>query len=194
MAKNNTSTMEILKGISQAVANGHDGASYLIPGRSELKLKREEDNPINMSRELFDGFGARIHGNQLIVSYESEVPINDVHKDNFESEVEGMIGQIVKYLKKEYKRLTSKELKLTAVKDSMRTLVQTISRQRTWVIAKKVFKIGGLTDMDTVEDTKSKDSIDKKWKSFLDLSTKERPDNESIKKSDNKHEDIKITL
>ena len=68
--------LDIVRGISQAAANGYDGSQYenhSYDGKAtKIGLKREEGNPILDSR-VVDGFGVKFHGNQLYISYQSDI-------------------------------------------------------------------------------------------------------------------------
>jgi hypothetical protein len=74
--------LDIVRGISQAAANGYDGSQYenhSYDGEAtKIGLKREEGNPILDSR-VVDGFGVKFHGNQLCISYQSDIRLKDVY-------------------------------------------------------------------------------------------------------------------
>ena len=91
-------TMEIVRGISQVLANSYDGALDDKGEPIKVGLKREEGHPILDSR-VMDGFKVTFHGNQLRISYHSEVKLKDVHAKGFESDLEKMIADIAKFLK-----------------------------------------------------------------------------------------------
>ena len=57
-------TLEIIRGISQAAANAYDGARDENGDPISIGLKREEGDPITDSR-IMDGFGVRLHGDLL---------------------------------------------------------------------------------------------------------------------------------
>ena len=84
-------TLEIIRGISQALAYSYDGAHdarYTDDGEAHtIGLKREEGDPILDSR-VIDGFKVKISGNKLCIHYQSEVKLKDVHDKNFESDTE----------------------------------------------------------------------------------------------------------
>ena len=157
-------TMEIVRGISQVMANSHDGALDDKGEPIKVGLKREEGDPITDSR-IMDGFKISFYGPQLCIHYHSEVSLKDTHDKSFESDLEQMIGDIAKFIKKEYKIITGSPLSLKAVGD-VDAIVQNTSRVRTWVQAKQYFDIGGV-DAEAVSG-ESKDSVDSKFKSFLD--------------------------
>ena len=159
--------LEIVRGIQQAAANGYDGALDEDGNRIEIGLKREEGHLINDSR-VMDGFGVKFHGNKLIVTYQSELNLKEVKDDQFQNEVEGMIGQVVKFLKKEYKRVTGSSLSLTKDADAD-ILVQNVSNYRTWSQAQMPFVIGGLNETEEVSAGSSEDRLDNSIKKFLEL-------------------------
>ena len=62
-------TLEIIRGISQAAANAYDGALDDKGEPISIGLKREEGDPIIDSR-IMDGFGVKMHGDILKLSYQ----------------------------------------------------------------------------------------------------------------------------
>jgi len=136
-------TLEIIRGISQAAANAYDGAhmeGYSSDGKARtIGLKREEGNPITDKR-VMDGFGVSFHGDKLKISYHSEVQLREVYGTSFETDTEAMIDQVANFLKKEYKVITGDTLSLTSQGDAD-IVVQNTSRVRTWCQACKFYKI-----------------------------------------------------
>tara|TARA_R110000851_G_C12739568_1_gene530697 strand:+ start:45 stop:575 length:531 start_codon:yes stop_codon:yes gene_type:complete len=172
-------TLEIIRGISQAAANGYDGALDDKGEPISIGLKREEGNPIIDSR-VMDGFSVRMHGDILKLTYQSEIKLRDVHDKSFESDIEQTIQDIANFLKKEYKKITGNALTLTAQGEAT-ILVQNTSKVRVFIIANKDYKIGNLGDVDPVKGD-AKDSIDAKFKSFLEQGgLGSRPDNDKRK-------------
>ena len=155
-------TMEIVNGISQVMANSYDGALDEKGEPIKVGLKREEGHPIHDSR-VMDGFKVQFAGNQICIHYHSEIKLKDVHDNNFENDLEDMIGKIASFLKKEYKKITGKALSLKADGDVTAT-VETSSRHRCWVRANQYFDLSGQAEAVKGE---SKDSVDAKFKDFL---------------------------
>ena len=166
MAESNT--IDIVRGIAQAAANSYDGAhdeKYSLDGEAhKVGLKREEGDPIIDSR-IMDGFSVRFHGPQLCIHYHGEIKIKDVHDSKFESDIESMINEIAKFLKKEYKKVTSKSLSLSP-EGEVSVDVQSTSRIRAWVQAHRYYKIGGLSDVIPVGE-ESEENLDASIKKFL---------------------------
>ena len=158
-------TLEIVRGISQVMANSYDGALDDNGEPIKVGLKREEGHNINDSR-IMDGFKVSFHGPQLCIHYHAEIRIKDAHNKDFEGELEQMIADIAKFLKKEYKKVTGTALSLKSNGDC-EAIVQNTSRVRTWVQAKQLFDIGGIdSDTETIKG-ESKDSVDAKFRDFL---------------------------
>ena len=160
-------TLEIVRGISQALANKHDGAideegKPLLSG-----LKREgEDGIIPLhDKRVMDGFNVSFHGDQLCIHYHSEVTMKEVHGKNFESDVGQMIADLSKYIKKQYKSVTKSALTLKE-EGELDVLVQSVSRNRSWIQAKQYYTYGGEADNLAEE---SDDKLDKAIKSFIEL-------------------------
>ena len=166
------SVYDVIKGINQAAANAHDGAhderySYDKTAR-KAGLKREEGDAILDSR-LMDGFSVRFHGGNMILNYHSEFPLKDAHKNQFEDDVNSTMASVVKYLKKEYKKITGNSLSLTPTGDP-KILVQSISRVRCWLEATREYKIGGLANAtDKVLAGTPEDRLSDAVKKWLDL-------------------------
>ena len=157
-------TYDIIQGISQAIANAYDGALDDKGKPLKVGLKREEGDMI-LDARVMDGFNAQFHGDKLIIKYHSEVKLKDTHDSKFENEVEGMINSVVKYLRKEYKKVTGNSLTLT--KDGeVNMLVQRLSNYRTWVEATAIYKIGGLGDVEAAGET-DEHKLDDAIKKFL---------------------------
>jgi hypothetical protein len=147
-------TLEIIQGIAQAAANAYDGAhdARFVPDNKtkQIGLSREEGCPIVDSR-VIDGFGVKFIGNMLQINYQGDVRLKDVYAKGFEEECDRRLEAIGDFLKKEYKNLTGKRVSLTGVGEAT-CIVQNTSRVRTFVMAHKLFKIGGLKGVDTLDD------------------------------------------
>ncbi len=159
-------TIEIVNGISQAMANTHDGA--LDENGEPLKtgfLRREEEVSIH-DRRLIDGFSVSLYGDHLCLKYHSEIRLKEVHGNSFETDMESTLKQCASFLKKQYKSVTGEALSLTSV-DEPEILVQNTSRVRSWVQAKQHFKIGGMDDSTEEIKKESEDLLDDAIKNWL---------------------------
>ena len=159
-------TMEIVRGISQVMANSYDGALDDKGEPIKVGLKREEGDPLIDSR-VMDGFKVSFYGNQLCIHYHSEVQLKEVYANDFETNLEQMIEDIASFIKKEYKKLSKSALTLTKVGE-LDALVQSTSRIRTWVQAKCYYDIGGLDDDTEGFNTESEDRLEDNFRKFLD--------------------------
>ena len=147
--------LEIVRGISQVLANSHDGALDEKGEPIKIGLKREEGNPITDSR-VADGFGCTISGNRLRISYHYECRLKDVHQKGFENEIASMVNKVKNFLTKEYKKVTSNALSLS--KDGeIEILVQPVSNIRTSISANQHYKIGKMGDVLGVGETDRSD-------------------------------------
>jgi hypothetical protein len=159
-------TLEIIRGISQAAANAYDGALDDKGEPLKVGLKREEGDPI-LDKRVMDGFSVKFHGNLLSILYHAEVDLKNVHGSKFEGEVEQMIEDIASFLKKEYKKVTGNTLSLT--KDGEASVhLEYMSRIRCWVTANCSYKIGGIDEVEPVSKD-SEDRIEKNFRDFLNL-------------------------
>jgi hypothetical protein len=154
---------EIIKGINQAAANAYDGSHderFVPEGEAkQIGLNREEGCPIKDSR-VIDGFKVRMSGPKLIVSYQAELPLRDIHNTKLADEIEQTYADIAKFLKKEYKKITGNTLTLT-IDGPCDILLQNMSRMRTWVQCTKVYTIGGMKDAEAVGTNATGDQEDK---------------------------------
>ncbi len=158
-------TLDIVRGIAQAAANAYDGALDDKGEPIKVGLKREEGNPMVDSRKM-DGFNVRVDGAKLVVSYHSDILLKDVYGGNLENECEKTMGDIVKWLKKEYKKVTGNTLSLTNPAECD-VLVQSTSRVRVFLTASKVYNIGGMEGADD-HSQPSDDRLDDSFKRFLE--------------------------
>ena len=159
-------TLSIIRGLAQAAAGAYDGALDSEGKPVELGLKREDGNIIVDSR-VIDGFKCRFAGPIMIVSYQSDIQLKDVYSGNFENDIESTFGDIVKHVKKEYKKITGDAVSLTPQGDAD-ILVQEASRIRVFVTAHKNYLIGGLADVKDPEKVLS-ERFESKFRTFLDL-------------------------
>lgn len=173
---------EIVQGIHQAAANAYDGAhdkKYSSDGEDhKVGLKREEGDCIVDSR-VMDGFNVRVSGNTLMLSYQAEIKLKEFHDNSFEDDVESTLNDIVKFLKKEYKKVTGDTLSLSAG-DKTSIHAQSMSRVRSWIQATKTFKIGGMKDVEPTGE-KSEDRLDGAIKSFLELGREKAKKPQNVK-------------
>ncbi len=91
---------DIVRGISQAVSNTHDGAIDENGDPVVIGLRREEGIPI-LDKRVQDGFNVSYSGNMLCVHYHSEVMLKEVHDNKFETNIESIIESIASFIKKE---------------------------------------------------------------------------------------------
>lgn len=162
--------LDIVRGISQAAANAYDGVQdekYALDGEAKtIGLKREEGEPLLDSR-VIDGFGVKLHGNLLCISYQSDIKLKDVYAGDIESDVDEMIENVAGFIKKEYKKITGDALSLSA-DGNVDVLVQNTSKVRVFVNGKKFYKVGNLDDVTPVSEP-SEDRLDKSIRDFLSL-------------------------
>ena len=174
---------EIVQGLSQAAANAYDGA--LGEDYEPVKtgaLRREEGNAL-IDERVMDGFNVKFYGNMMCLTYQSEITLKEVYGAGCESDIDQRLTDISKWLKKEYRRITGDSVTLTA-EGEVDVLVQNTSRVRTWVEAKKHYKIGGLAEEMSCNNDGSTNPVEKNWKTFLELGgwKGKRPKNDTRKK------------
>jgi|TARA_R110000824_G_scaffold331413_1_gene518091 hypothetical protein len=160
-------TLEIVNGISQVLANTYDGALDENGEPIEIGLKREEGHPILDSR-VMDGFKVSFYSDSICIHYHAEVKLKDIYSGTFEQDTEAMIDQIANFIKKEYKKVTGDALSLRADKEA-KIVAQNTSKVRTWVQAHRFYKFNAADEVDPEGPGHVvADSVDEKFKSFLD--------------------------
>ncbi len=162
-------TLEIINGISQVMANAHDGALDENDEPIKIGLKREEGDPL-VDKRVVDGFGVRFEGDKMCISYSSEIRLKEVYGGSLENDMSAKMSEIASFIKKEYKKLTNNGLTLKA-EGEVDVLVQPVSRVRTQVTAYQKFKISGIVEessepeeLDIPKDKKAKKSPNDKRK------------------------------
>ena len=153
-------TLEIINGISQVLANSYDGALDEQGDPVEIGLRREEGNPL-IDHRIMDGFGACILGDRLHIKYHTEIPLKEVHHGDFEGEMESMVEKVKSFIQKEFKKVTKSALSLSDPSE-VDVLVEYISRIRCSVKVHKCFKIGGVP-------AEPEREVDKEFENFAKL-------------------------
>ncbi len=163
-------TLEIVRGIQQAASRAYDGShDEKIVGEdmvAKIGLRREEGCTIKDSR-VIDGFNVRVLGNTFFLMYHTEFTSKQAHNASMESDIEQTMADIIKFLKKEYKKVAEGSLKLTRPSE-VDINMQYISRQRVSVVATQKFELGGV-DAEHVGLPSEEDRLDKSIKDFLSL-------------------------
>jgi hypothetical protein len=185
-------TLEIIQGIAQAAANAYDGShvgKYNANGEEKkIGLRREEGDPILDSR-VMDGFKVKFKGNKLCVNYQSEISLKEVHKGpKFESEMESIMSDIVKFLKKEYKTITGNTLNLKPIEEP-HIFVQPISRTRTDLSMYQEFEISSLDKSVLPVGIPSEDSTREVTRKFLALGREKAKKPSNLTRKDEKKKD-----
>ena len=155
---------EIVQGLSQAAANGYDGALDENGEQVKIGLKREEGNMM-LDQRVMDGFGVKFAGNMMCLTYQSDVQLKEVYASGFETDTEQRMMDISKWLKGEYKRITGNTVTLTK-EGEIDVMVQNSSRVRSFVNAKLNFRVGGL-DEEMNNETGSKPQAEDRWRDFV---------------------------
>ena len=140
--------LEIIKDLSQAAGYMYDGAVDEKGEPLKMGLKRDELSSTN--RKYIDGGKFRFAGDKIIVTYEAEIRLPDVYKtgiNGFQGEMDTMIQNLVKQLKKNYRDISGKSITLTPEGDGAKVDVAYVNRHRTLVQAIRAYKIGGLSEI-----------------------------------------------
>lgn len=155
--------MEVIEGISQAVHAKHHGGA-------KIGLRREMEDLVQgvslYDGRVMDGFGIQFMADKLIVKYNSEVPLCDIHDKNFETDIRHIMKEISSFIKDEYRKVTKSSLSLTEYGD-VAILVQTVNRRTAVVTANQTYEIGNLKDLKTQKREKQENAsfedVAKRW-------------------------------
>ena len=171
--------LEIVRGISQVMANVYDGALDENGEPIKIGLKREEEVAITDKR-VMDGFKVQMSGDMLFIKYHGEVTMKEAKDKNFESDLEQMMADISSFLKKEFKKVTGSALTLEK-QGEVDAIVQTVGAHRCWVQATKPYKIGGFGEAVVNVGEPSVDNVDDAIKKWLELGRKGKAPNDKRK-------------
>ena len=97
------------------------------------------------------------------------------HNTKLDQELEQTYADIVKFLKKEYKKIVGETLSLKE-DGKVDFILQNMSKIRTWVQATKSYTVGNMKDVIEVAEP-SEDRLEANFKKFLELSTDKQPEN-----------------
>ena len=101
----------------------------------------------------------------LQINYEANIRLKDVYANGFEEECDRKIMAISDFLKKEFRTITGSALSLTP-QGECKCIVQHTSRVRTFVMAHRLFKIGGMQGVETLGEAIT-NPMDVKYQKFL---------------------------
>lgn len=155
--------IEVLEGISQAVQYKHHGGA-------KIGLRRENESLVQgvslYDSRVMDGFGIQFMNDKLIIKYNSETPLCDIHDKNFETDTRQLMKDISSFIKKEYQKVTGTALRLTEHGD-INILVQTVNRRTAVVTANQAYEIGNLKDLKIQQQQKADEAsfedVAKRW-------------------------------
>ena len=159
---------EIARGISQVLANSHDGATDENGEPIKAGLKREMDVEIT-DRRVLDGFGICLSGDIMTVKYQGEVTLKELKDKDFEGDTEQTMADVLKFIKKQYRKVTGNTLSCKP-EGEMRMDVQSTSRVRSWVQAQMCYKLSGMDGVVGKNDAPDGEKLlDKSIKDFLGM-------------------------
>jgi len=161
-------TLEVVRNISQIMANVYDGALDEKGEPLKIGLRREEGDPILDSR-VMDGFRVSFRGNVLRIHYHSEIQLRELHDVGFASSIERMISDLASFLKKEYKKANKSSLRLKPISECD-ILAQYMSTKRSWILCHQDFEIGGIQA--EPNDRGSEEAVKSVMKKFLESVSK----------------------
>lgn len=152
--------LEVVRGISQVMANSYDGAHDKEGEPVKVGLKREEKEWHLRDRRVIDGFKLKLQGNKLILNYHSECLVKEQHDKKFEENLEKTVNEVLKFIKREYKKVVGESLSLKQ-KGKMEVMIESTSRIRTWIRVQCVYEVKNLDT--TKEKKRDVDGAIKDW-------------------------------
>ena len=162
---------DIVKGINQAAANSWDGGWDENYEKVLVGLKREEGDPI-LDKRVMDGFKVALQGPLMRLTYQTELKLKEVYQTKFEEDITARIEDIVKFIKKEYKKLTKESLNLDPVMKEPHIKVDYISNVRAYAIAHQIFKVTELEDKMSDPGKSAEEKFEDAMKSWLEQTKK----------------------
>ena len=100
--------IDIIQGIQQAAANAYDGAHderMSADGEARKTGLKREQGDLNLEARVMDGFNVKFYGNKICIEYHGECSLKETHDRNkFESDIEQMLADISRTLRKNIKR------------------------------------------------------------------------------------------
>lgn len=156
------SVEELVRGIKQAAANAYDGAVDKDGKPVKTGLDRESELLDHRTLRTIDGFTVKVcNPNTLRLSYHLQMMAK--HKlaaleNKLEEEIEDRIGEIIAYLKKEFKNITGSTLNLKKVGD-IKYDVEAVSMVRTNLRGSCEYEITNLDDLADEKDDTAEDNL-----------------------------------
>ena len=158
---------EIARGISQVMADSYDGAMDEDGKHLDTGMKRGCFDAKITDKRVNDGFGITLVANILTMKYEGEVSVEELKDKNFESDTEQTLADVLKFVKKHYKKVTGDTLKCKPLGE-VSISVQTTSRVHTWVEACMRYEIQGMEGVDA-KNPSGEELLDKSIRDFLGI-------------------------
>lgn len=166
MTEKNATILDVLKGISQVVANTRDDNKGITGEGEPVKtdaLQREEELTIHDPR-VMDGFSIKIMADRLQITYNVRERMRNVSESDFKKKMQDTVDSVASYIKKEYKNVTGKSLSLDR-EDECKIVVQTLSSIKTHVQCICVYKVAQLKELvNAFEDELRKERLKKAQK------------------------------
>lgn len=188
-------TTKIISAIHQAVANARDGEQDERQrlGKNKIKLGMErEEGDIWLDSRIIDGFGVKINGRTLTLTYTTPVHIKQYHdRKKMISFMENHMDGIVEFLKKEFKTETGSALKLKALDDEPKIYGTGSSNRRiaTGTMRYEVQNFDKEVE-DSFEDEEDGDSEEPEKSEYAKGEAKGRPKNDKRTDKDAKRPEI----
>lgn len=131
-----------------------DLATAVNEVKNEMSLKRGKEVLLKPPKagELHEGYSVSWANKKMIVGYHAHIRLEEIKTKKFEGEIDENIEEFVKMVKKKYKEITGKEIKLKRTDDDFDKEVFASSLKRAWVVAKAIYDIPSAKSDDDGDD------------------------------------------
>jgi len=116
--------------------------------KDELSQKRGKEVLMKPPKggELSEGFSVSFANKKMIVGYHAHIRIAEIDTKKFEGEIDENIEYFVKLVKKKYKEVAGKEIKLKRTNDDFDKEIFAASVKNAWVVSKAIYEITSAND------------------------------------------------
>ncbi len=131
-----------------------DLATAVNEVKNEMSLKRGKEVLLKppVAGELHEGYSVSFANKKMIVGYHAHVRLKEINTKKFEGEIDENIEAFIKLVKKEYKKVAGKEIKLKKTSDDFDKEVFAASVKNAWVVAKAIYEISSAKSEEDDDD------------------------------------------
>jgi hypothetical protein len=122
--------------------------------KQEMSMKRGKEVLMKPPKggELSEGYSVSFANKKMIVGYHAHIRLNELNTKKFEGEIDENISSFISDLKKKYKEITGKSIRLKKSSDEFDKEIFAVSLKRAWVVARAIYEIPSASDEDDEDD------------------------------------------